>query len=35
MKNKTTKNLIDALDEKYNAIHQDKNVYLEGIEFNP
>ena len=31
MKNKTTKNLIEAIDKKYNAINQDKNVYLEGL----
>ena len=31
MKNKTTKNLIEAIDDKYKAINQDKNVYLEGL----
>ena len=31
MKNKTTKKLIDALDQKYNAINQDKNIYIERL----
>ena len=31
MKNKPTEHLVHALDEKYSAINQDKNVYLEGL----
>ena len=31
MKNKSTEQLVHALDEKYSAINQDKNVYLEGL----
>ena len=31
MKNKTTKDIIKALDEKYSASGQDKNMYLEGL----
>ena len=31
MKNKTTRDIIKALDEKYSASGQDKNMYLEGL----
>jgi tryptophan 2,3-dioxygenase len=31
MKNNATKNLIQSLEDKYSAINQDKNVYLEGL----
>ena len=31
MKNKTTQEIIKALDEKYCASGQDKNIYLEGL----
>ena len=31
MKNKTTQDIIKALDEKYSASGQDKNMYLEGL----
>ena len=31
MKNKTSQDIIKALDEKYSAEGQDKNVYLEGL----
>ena len=31
MKNNATKNLIKSLEDKYSAINQDKNVYLEGL----
>ena len=31
MKNKTTQDIMKALDEKYSASGQDKNMYLEGL----
>ena len=31
MKKKTTRDIIKALDEKYSASGQDKNMYLEGL----
>jgi len=31
MKNKTTQDIIKALDEKYSSSGQDKNMYLEGL----